>query len=82
MMVYTRLHENPEEEVGKVRLTVEAVGSVKGDGVDGEISVEVEEGAPKPTSWLHKSTLDVRHGLVGDEKHRGRSALAVDGSHR
>jgi hypothetical protein len=50
MMVYTRLHENPEEEVGKVRLTVEAVGSVKGDGVDGEISVEVEEGAPKPTS--------------------------------
>jgi hypothetical protein len=50
MMTYTRLHENPKGEARKVRLTIVAIGAVEGDSVDGEISVEVEEGAPRPTS--------------------------------
>jgi hypothetical protein len=49
-MAYTWIHKNPEGEAGKVRLTVEAVDVVEGDDVDREISVEVEEGAPRPTS--------------------------------
>jgi hypothetical protein len=48
-MANTRLHENPEGEAGKVQLTVEAVGTVEGDDVDGEIGMEVEEGAPRLT---------------------------------
>jgi hypothetical protein len=35
-MVYKLLHENPEAEAGKVRLTVEAVGAAERDIVDGE----------------------------------------------
>jgi hypothetical protein len=50
MMTYTRLHENPKGEARKVRLTIVAIGAMEGDSVDGEISVEVEEGAPRPTS--------------------------------
>jgi hypothetical protein len=47
-MAYTRIHENLEGEVGKVWLTIEVVSVTEGDDVDGEIGVEVEEGAPKP----------------------------------
>jgi hypothetical protein len=35
-MVYKLLHGNPEGEAGKVWLTVEAVGAVERDIVDGE----------------------------------------------
>jgi hypothetical protein len=48
-MAYTRLHENLEGETGKVRLTIEAVGATEGDDVDGEIGMEVDEGALRPT---------------------------------
>jgi hypothetical protein len=44
-MAYMRLHKNPEGEVRKVRLTVEA----EGDDIDGKIGIEVEEGAPRLT---------------------------------
>jgi hypothetical protein len=44
-MAYTWLYDNLEGEAGKVQLTIE----VEGDDVDGEIGVEVEEGAPRPT---------------------------------
>jgi hypothetical protein len=49
MMAYTRLHENPEGEAGKVWLTIEVVGVAEGDNVDGEIIMGVEEGAPRLT---------------------------------
>jgi hypothetical protein len=81
-MAYTWLHKNLEGEAGKVRLTIEVVNAVEGDDVDGEIGVEVEEGAPRSTPSLHKSTLDVRHGLAEDEKQRGRSSLVTSGSHQ
>jgi hypothetical protein len=48
-MAYMWLHENLEGEAGKVQLTVEAVGAAEGDDIDGEIGVEVEEGAPRLT---------------------------------
>jgi hypothetical protein len=49
MMAYTWLHENLEGEAGKVRLTIEAVSVVEEDDVDGEIGMEVEEGALRLT---------------------------------
>jgi hypothetical protein len=36
-------------EAGKVWLIVEAVGTMKEDDIDGEIGMEVEEGAPRLT---------------------------------
>jgi hypothetical protein len=48
-MAYTRLHENPEGEAGKVRLTIKAVSAAEQDDINGEIGAEVEEGAPRLT---------------------------------
>jgi hypothetical protein len=48
-MAYTWINENPEGEAGKVWLIVEMVGTAEEDDVDGEIGVEVEEGAPRLT---------------------------------
>jgi hypothetical protein len=50
MMTYMLLHKNPEGEAGKVCPTIDVVDAVEGDGVDGKNGVEMDEGAPGPTS--------------------------------
>jgi hypothetical protein len=35
-VAYTPLHKDPKGEAGKVQLTIEAVGAVEGDNINGE----------------------------------------------